>query len=86
VPNAFTPDGSSDNDILYVRGALIKDMVFRVYDRWGELVFESFDRNDGWDGNFRGKPMDPDTYDYYLKVTCLDDIESIIKGNVTLIR
>ena len=86
IPNAFSPDGDQNNDVLYVRGALVKDMVFRVYDRWGELVFESFDRADGWDGTFREKECDPDTYDYYLKVTCVDDIETIIKGNVTLLR
>lgn len=86
VPNAFSPNGDLDNDVLYVRGALIKEMIFRVYDRWGELVFESFDRLSGWDGTFRGKPSDPDTYDYYLKVTCVDDIETIIKGNVTILK
>lgn len=86
IPNAFSPDGDLNNDVLYVRGALVKEMVFRVYDRWGELVFESFDRSDGWDGTFRGKECDPDTYDYYLKVTCVDDVEAIIKGNVTLLR
>jgi gliding motility-associated-like protein len=86
VPNAFSPNGDMDNDVLYVRGNLIKEMTFRVYDRWGELVFESFDRLDGWDGKFRDKLLDPDTYDYYLKVTCIDDVESIIKGNVTLLR
>jgi gliding motility-associated-like protein len=86
IPNAFSPNGDQDNDVLYVRGALIKDMVFRVYDRWGELVFESLDRLEGWNGEFRNKPLEPDTYDYYLKVTCIDDIESIITGNVTLIR
>ena len=61
-------------------------MVCRIFDRWGELVFESYDRLDGWDGTFRGKDMDPDVYDYYLKVTCIDNVESIIKGNVTLLR
>ncbi len=86
IPNAFSPNGDMDNDVLYVRGALIKDMTFRVYDRWGELVFESIDRLSGWDGTFRGKPSNPDTYDYYLKVTCIDDVETIIKGNVTLLR
>ncbi len=86
IPNAFSPDGDGQNDILYVRGALIEEMVFRVYDRWGELVFESFDRTSGWDGDFRGKPLDPDSYDYYLKVTCVDEVESIITGNVTLLR
>ena len=86
VPNAFSPNGDGENDILYVRGALIKEMEFRIYDRWGELIFESFDRSSGWNGQFRGKQMDPDTYDYYLRVTCLDDIENIVKGNITLLR
>ncbi len=86
VPNAFSPNGDNENDVLYVRGALIKEMVFRVYDRWGELVFESFDRATGWDGTFRGKPMNPDVYDYYLKVICINDEESIIKGNITLLK
>ncbi|OFZ67489.1 MAG: hypothetical protein A3D92_08610 [Bacteroidetes bacterium RIFCSPHIGHO2_02_FULL_44_7] len=86
IPNAFSPNGDGENDVLYVRGALIAEMEFRIYDRWGELVFESFDRLDGWNGEFRGKAMDPDVYDYYLRVTCIDDVESIIKGNVTLMR
>jgi len=86
VPNAFSPNGDGENDVLYVRGALIKEMEFRIYDRWGELLFESFDRSSGWNGEFRGKQMDPDTYDYYLRVTCLDDVENIVKGNITLLR
>jgi gliding motility-associated-like protein len=72
--------------VLFVRGQLIEGMIFRVFDRWGEMVFESTDRNYGWDGTFRGKAMDPDVYDYYLKVICIDGIESIIKGNVTLLK
>lgn len=86
VPNAFSPNGDNENDVLYVRGPAIKEMTFRIYDRWGELVFESYDRLQGWDGTFRGKPLDPDVYDYYLKVICVDDVESIIKGNITLMR
>ena len=86
VPNAFSPNDDGENDVLFVRGPLIKEMVFRIYDRWGELIFESFDRATGWDGLFRGKPMDPDVYDYYLKVTCIDEVETIIKGNITLLK
>ena len=86
IPNAFSPNDDNENDVLYVRGAAVKEMVFRIYDRWGELVFESFDRLSGWDGRFRDKDLAPDVYDYYLKVTCVDDVESIIKGNVTLLR
>jgi hypothetical protein len=40
----------------------------------------------GWDGTFRGKALDPDVYDYYLKAICVDGQESIIKGNVTLLK
>jgi len=86
IPNAFSPNNDGENEVLYVRGALVEEMVFRIYDRWGEMVFESFDRTDGWDGTFRGKEMDPDTYDYYLKVTCVGGDEAIVKGNITLIR
>lgn len=86
IPNAFSPNNDNNNDVLYVQGALIKEMVFRVYDRWGELVFESFDRTQGWDGTYKGRALDPDVYDYYLKVICVDDEESIVKGNITLIR
>jgi gliding motility-associated-like protein len=86
VPNAFTPNGDGENDVLYVRGELIEGMLFRVFDRWGEMVFESTDRLIGWDGTFRGKQLDPDVYDYYLKAICIDGDESIIKGNITLMK
>ena len=86
IPNAFSPNGDNENDVLYVRGPLVEDMIFRVFDRWGEMVFESFNRLSGWDGTFRGKALDPDVYDYYLKAICVDGQESIIKGNVTLLR
>lgn len=86
IPNAFSPNGDGENDILYVRGQLIEGMLFRIFDRWGEMVFESTDRNYGWDGTFRGKALDPDVYDYYLKAICIDGEESIIKGNITLLK
>jgi gliding motility-associated-like protein len=86
VPNAFSPNGDKENDLLFVRGQLIEGMIFRVFDRWGEMVFESMDRMVGWDGTFKGKPLDPDVYDYYLKAVCIDGEESIVKGNITLMR
>jgi len=86
IPNAFTPDGSGHNDIVYVRGPYIKKMTFRIYNRWGQMVFESFEQSKGWDGTFNGKLLDPDVYDYYLDVTCVDGQTNIIKGNITLVR
>ena len=86
IPNAFTPNGDLENDVLYVRGIWIEKMIFRIFDRWGEMVFESTDPTIGWDGTFRGKKLDPDVYDFYLDVTCVGGLNSISKGNVTLMK
>jgi len=86
VPNAFSPNNDGNNDVLYVRGLFVEKMVFRVFDRWGEMVFESTDVNFGWDGRFKGRKLDPDVYDYYLQVTCYGGLENILKGNVTLMK
>ncbi|MFM6945771.1 MAG: PKD domain-containing protein [Flavobacteriales bacterium] len=86
VPNAFSPNKDGKNDLLFVRGQYIYEFVFRVYDRWGELVWETNKLDQGWDGTYKGKLLDPDVFDYYLQVTCVGGLENIIKGNITLIR
>ena len=86
VPNAFSPNSDGENDVMYVRGQMIEKMLFRIFDRWGELIFESTNRLDGWDGSYKGKKLDPDVYDYYLQATCIDGNEAIIKGNITLLK
>jgi gliding motility-associated-like protein len=86
VPNAFSPNGDSYNDILYVRGDLITEIDFAVYDRWGEKVFSTKDKSVGWDGSFNGKRCEPAVYVWYLDVTCLGGKRNTMKGNVTLIR
>jgi gliding motility-associated-like protein len=86
VPNAFSPNGDGENDVLFVRSALLKELEFRVFNRWGEMVFESNSTQIGWDGTFRNKPLTPDVYDYYLKAVCVEGEEKILKGNVTLLR
>jgi gliding motility-associated-like protein len=86
IPNAFSPNGDLENDVLYVRGIWIEKMIFRIFDRWGEMVFESTDPTIGWDGTFRGRKLDPDVYDFYLDVTCIGGLQSITKGNVTLMK
>jgi gliding motility-associated-like protein len=86
VPNAFSPNGDGNNDILFVRGLWVEKVIFRIFDRWGELVFESDQVANGWDGTFQGRKLDPDVYDYYLDVTCIGGLKSISKGNVTLMK
>lgn len=86
VPNAFSPNGDGLNDVLYVRSRIVKECTFVVYSRWGQKVFETSDMEVGWDGTFKGKPCQNGVYDYYLKVTCINDQENEIKGNVMLVR
>ncbi|MDX2174673.1 MAG: PKD domain-containing protein [Bacteroidota bacterium] len=86
IPNTFTPNGDGNNDILYVRGLKVQETYFAVYNRWGEMVWETTDKTKGWDGIYKGKPADVGVFGWYLKVKCFDGQETFKKGNVTLIR
>lgn len=86
IPNAFSPNEKGKNEIFFVRGPQIETMLLRVYNRWGELVFESTDPMLGWDGTFKSRKLDPDVFDYYLEVTCAGGNSEIIKGNVTILK
>lgn len=86
IPTAFSPNGDNKNDLFLVRGNTIESIYFAVYDRWGELVFESNQRDKGWDGTFRGKEATSDVYVYYVNLTCVNKDRFEKKGNITLIR
>ena len=86
VPNTFTPNGDGKNDILYVRGLKVEEIYFAVYNRWGEMVFETTDKTKGWDGIYKSRPADVGVFGWYLKVKCINGIENFKKGNVTLVR
>lgn len=86
VPNAFTPNGDGVNDKVYVRGFGIAQMNFRVYNRWGQLMFESASPYYGWDGKFKGELQPMDVYAYTLIVAFGDGTTITKKGDITLIR
>lgn len=86
VPNAFTPNNDQQNDMLYVRGNSIETMQLLIFNRWGEKVFESNQPSTGWDGTYRGRPVTPDVYVYYLEAVCYNKSTFRKKGNITLIR
>lgn len=86
IPNAFTPDGDGNNDffkVIFTGNVQIKE--FRVWNRWGKLVFNSVDPQ-GWDGNISGKPAPSDVYVYKIVVVFPDGKEFSRQGDVTLIR
>ena len=74
------------NDILFVRGSGISSLTFRVFDRWGQKVFETTDIAIGWDGTYRGKPLDTGVFVYTLEGAFYSGTEFSQKGNVTLKR
>ncbi len=86
IPTVFSPNGDGNNDILYIRGHGIKEMIFRIYDRWGNMIFESTNPQLGWDGNYKGKPMNAGAYAYYAKIVFVNGTEKEIRNNITLIR
>jgi len=92
TPNAFSPNGDGENDYLRIRGEKIQSLAISIFNRWGELVFESENVNMienetfGWDGKYKGKLQNAGVYVYHLKVTCDDQYEFLKTGNITLIR
>lgn len=94
VPSGFSPNGDGNNDLLLVHGKsrqILRVKLFRVYDRWGELVYEDLDfpvntGDRGWNGTFRGADCPEGVYVWYVEVEYLDGFEQVLRGNTTLIR
>ncbi len=86
IPNAFSPNNDNMNDILFVRGRVIDELYLTIYNRWGEMVFETRNIAEGWNGFYKSKISEPGVYVYYLEVICLDKQEFFKKGNITLLR
>jgi gliding motility-associated-like protein len=61
-------------------------MNWRIFNRWGELVFQSLDQKAGWDGNWRGSLQDMDTYSWDLSVILVNNRAIRMNGNLTLLR
>ncbi len=86
VPNAFTPESTTNRIFKILYNGEVKLNYFRVFDRWGNKVFESTDINACWDGHYNGKLMPQDAYIYQIQaVTCSGKVVSKT-GNVTLLR
>ena len=85
IPNTFTPNNDGKNDILYVRSSILKNFTIKIYNRWGELIFESNSLDIGWDGTYKGKLCEQGVYDYYITGSCINDEKITKKGNITLL-
>ena len=88
VPSAFTPNGDGLNDYLYPLNAYkAKNLYFKVYNRYGQLIFETTDWTVKWDGTVNGQKQDPGTYVWILQYTDGNTGKKVAqKGTVVLIR
>ncbi|TVR79294.1 MAG: PKD domain-containing protein [Chitinophagaceae bacterium] len=96
LPSAFTPNDDGMNDIFYVRGYADRISTFRIFNRWGEIVFEATnfspnEENFGWDGTFRSQAQSSEVFTYYVEAICIDndtgeELNQFKNGEVILLK
>ncbi|UYQ93561.1 PKD domain-containing protein [Chitinophaga horti] len=86
VPSAFSPNGDGANDVFMVRGFGISKFNLKVFNRWGQLMFESNDPRVGWDGRFKGQIQPMDAYAFTVVLEFSDGQKGSRTGSVTLLR
>lgn len=92
IPNTFSPNEDQINDIFFAYGPqLEKIILFQIYDRWGELLYESrnispHDYSKGWDGKTKGKDVNTGVYAYMMELQFQNGETLLKQGNITLLR
>ncbi|GAB3765630.1 PKD domain-containing protein [Spirosoma pomorum] len=89
IPDAFTPNNDGQNDVLAVFASYVTDYQLRIYNRWGEIIFESTNPEQKWDGTYRGVLYPPMMYPYIIsyKSQSFPERGTIVKrGSVLLVR
>ncbi|PYF70025.1 Ig-like domain-containing protein [Pedobacter nutrimenti] len=86
VPNTFTPNGDGNNDVFYAYGNTIAKLKMRIYNQWGQFIFESQNIQTGWDGTYKGQLQPTGVYVYLLDLEFTDGTTSTKKGTITLLR
>lgn len=86
-PSAFSPNNDGANDQFHeLQQVGISNLYYSVYNRWGQLVYETNAIDGRWDGSFKGKPADVGVYVWYAKADMVNGSHISQKGNVTLVR
>jgi gliding motility-associated-like protein len=86
VPTAFTPNGDGSNDLLFVKGGPFQKIKFKVYNNWGELIFETDDQTKGWDGKKNGEDQPVGVYVWTLEVDMYNNRVVKKNGDITIMR
>jgi len=86
LPNMFTPNGDGSNDVFKAESNFVDVFEMIVYNRWGEQIFISNNIETGWNGTFKGQELEPDVYGYCIRATCINGVEYVTQGNVTIVK
>lgn len=86
VPNAFSPDGTGNNEKECVFGGCFTTMTFTIYNRWGELVFETNDPDECWDGTYKNEKINTGVFVYTLSGTRINGEEVSKQGTISVFR
>ncbi len=87
VPNAFSPNNDGRNDVVFVRGIGVQELLyFQIYNRWGELVYEGNDMREGWDGVYKGKVQNDETFVYKAAVLYYNGTTEEKSGYLNIVR
>ncbi|MFN4247259.1 MAG: gliding motility-associated C-terminal domain-containing protein [Flavipsychrobacter sp.] len=87
IPTAFSPNADGKNDVFRVSNMTVQRYVeFRVFNRWGQEVYNGTDGRKGWDGTWKGVPQEIGNYQYLIRVAYPDGFVETYKGDVTLVR
>jgi gliding motility-associated-like protein len=86
LPNVFTPNGDGNNDILFAYGKGIVSLSFKIYNRWGNKVFETNEINQGWDGTHNGTEQNTAVFVYVVEATFLNGKTVTQSGDVSLVK
>lgn len=85
VPNAFTPNGDGINDLFSVSTTGIISYEISIFNRWGEIIFQSTNPNEPWDGSHNGLKAPSGVYQYIIRAVDFQNVLHVKRGNVYLI-
>lgn len=86
IPNSFSPNENDLNDLFCVYGYSIKKIDIQIYDRWGQLVFQTSDMQQGWDGKHKGVNVEAGIYVYAVSCEWMSGEHARRNGIVTVLR
>lgn len=86
IPTMFSPNGDGVNDVWSVIGSCINRIETTVYNQWGQMIFQSFNQGNGWDGTYQGSVVPNDQYVYVINVTYDNGTTETFSGFVSVVN